>query len=327
MRISGKKRFSLFVVVGIVLILLNGGVASVTAEEVALTLNGPDGIEQHTIGEVKGLPTVEGWGGMKDSVGQISGPFQYRGVSVKTLAGQVGELDEGSAVRVVARDGYAMTFSYAQVEKGDFLTYDPASGDEIDASGLELILAYEEGGEPLPEKHGGPLRAVVVGPKNQVTDGHWWVKWVETVEVVQLKKDWTLNLDGELTVEIDRSTFESGTAPSCHQASWTDEEGNKWTGIPLWLLVGYVDDEVKHQGQAFNDGLAEKGYEVNVVASDGYSRTFDSSRVAGKDEIIVANEMNGEVLTEDDWPLRLVGPNLKGYESVSKLAKIEILFE
>jgi len=326
MKIGRKTKILLLISLSLAL-MSSGTVALAASEGVLLTVKGPGGTEEFTLAEVKEMPAAEGWGGMKDSVGNISGPFQYKGVSVKSLVEKVGTFDENKAVKLTAKDGYSMTFSYAQIMNGKFLTYDPATGEETDASGLQLILAYEETGEPLAEKHGGPTRAVIIDGKKQVTDGHWWVKWVEKVELVQLKKDWTLNLNGELKVEMDRSSFESGASPSCHGATWEDSEGNTWSGVPLWLLVGYVDDEVKHEKGSFNEKLAKEGYTVEVTATDGYSRTFKSTRVMKNNDMIVANKFNGEVLPEEDWPLRLVGPDLKGYEMVSKIAKINLIFK
>lgn len=326
MKIARRGRFAVLLVLTLALILSGASVLAVS-DDTALTVKGPEGTKEFTFAEVEEMQAVDGWGGMKDSVGNISGPFQYTGVPVKNLVEKVGSFDENKAIKLTAKDGYSMTFSYAQVMNGNFLTYDPATGNETDASGLQLILAYKEKGEPLPEKHGGPIRAVIVDGKKQVTDGHWWVKWVEKVELVQLKKDWTLKLRGELKVDMDRSSFESGASPSCHGATWEDSEGNTWSGVPLWLLVGYVDDEVKHEKGSFNEELAKEGYTVEVTATDDYSRTFKSSRVMKNNNMIVANKMNGEVLPEEDWPLRLVGPDLKGYEMVSKIAEISLIFK
>ena len=43
--------------------------------------------------------------------------------------------------------------------------------------------------------------------------------------------------------------------------NWTDGEGNKWSGIPLWLLIAMVDDIDPHTPDHFNfrDDLATLG--------------------------------------------------------------------
>jgi DMSO/TMAO reductase YedYZ molybdopterin-dependent catalytic subunit len=92
--------------------------------------------------------------------------------------------------------------------------------------------------------------------------------------------------------------------------------------VPLWNLVGRVDDEVEHDGAAFNRDLADGGYTIDVVAADGYSVSLDVERIREVNEIVVASLMDDEPLGEDDYPLRLVGPDLSGQEMVSQIAEI-----
>jgi hypothetical protein len=152
------------------------------------------------------------------------------------------------------------------------------------------------------------------------------VKWVDKVTVKPLTQEWTLHLEGKLIEEMDRGTFESGSAPGCHGQSFTDTKAQVWSGVPLWLLVGRVDDDIKHDGPAFNDAMAASGYTVEVISSDGTSVTFDSKRVARNDNIIVANSVNGNPLNDADFPLRLVGSDLKENEGLGKIVSIIIHF-
>ncbi|MBM3189672.1 MAG: hypothetical protein FJZ90_13220, partial [Chloroflexi bacterium] len=291
---------------------------------IALTVVGPSETVDLTLGGLKGLTAVEGWAGLKSSTGKIYPPAQYQGVSLQELAALVGGLDESLAITVEAEDGYAMTFSYAQIMDGAFVTFDPGTGDEKEIEdSLTVLVAYERDGEPLPEKSDGTLRLVIVNDSGgQVTDGHWAVKWVRKVTLKPVVAEWFLRLEGALVEDMDRGTFESGSAPGCHGESWTDSDGHVWTGIPLWLLVGRVDDERKHDRRAFNEQLAEEGYTIEVIASDGFSATFESQRIAFDDTIIVAYLMDDAALTEKDWPLRLVGPELSKREQVGGIAQI-----
>jgi hypothetical protein len=95
-----------------------------------------------------------------------------------------------------------------------------------------------------------------VGSENdQVTDGHWSVKWIEQL-IIKRVREWTLRLEGYLTESMDRRTFEEGAASCCHRRPWVDADGNTWIGIPLWRLVGLVDDAMRHQVLAFDASLA-----------------------------------------------------------------------
>jgi hypothetical protein len=93
----------------------------------------------------------------------------------------------------------------------------------------------------------------------------------------------------------------------------------------LWRLVGYVDDDVQHGEGAFNDKKADMGYEVDVIAFDGYTKTFASADVARNDNMIVANKLNGSELPVDSYPLRLVGPDLTSGQKVSMIVEIELV--
>src|SRR5512136_2262422 len=185
-----------------------------------LKLEGKGGTKSLTLNDLKALPATEGWAGIKSSTGKITVPERFKGVAVEELCGLVGGLSADTGVSIVAKDGYAMTVSYDQVTNGDFITYDPGTGDEIKPKDpLKVVIAYEKEGKPLPEDSEGTLRLVVVTAKNnQVVDGHWSVTWVNQIAVKSLAQEWKLVLAGAITEEMDRGTFQSCTAPSCHGA-------------------------------------------------------------------------------------------------------------
>ncbi len=187
-------------------------------------------------------------------------------------------------------------------------------------------MAFEREGQPLPEDSDGTLRVVIISPKNdQVTDGHWSVKWVVKLEIKPLVADWDVTFKGAITETIDRASFESPA--QCHKATWTDDKAQEWTGVPLYLLAGYVDDEIKHQGPAFNDALAQAGYTVDVVAEDGFKATFDSARVARSKDILAAYLVNGNPLPDQYFPLRLVGNDVSKKEQVGTIGEIVVVLD
>lgn len=107
-----------------------------------------------------------------------------------------------------------------------------------------------------------------------------------------------LKLIGALTEVISEDTFESGV--ECHGADCevADEMGNthSYSGIPLWLLAGLVDDEIRHGEGAFNDELASEGYTVTVISGNGQSVTFGSKAIARDYDIILASAVDGQPL-------------------------------
>jgi len=282
-----------------------------------------------TMDQLKALPAVEGLSGMMSSTGKITAPTMYKGVLVEELLKAVGGVGPTNSVEVVASDGYSITYSPNQLANGEYMTYDVANGDEMERIGkLQTVIAYEREGKPLDVDAEGALRLVVIGESNlQVVDGHWLVKEVNKIVLKEAVEDWVVDFVGAIEAPMDRATFESGAAQDCHLYKWTDADGNEYAGIPLYYLLGRVDDEVKHGDDAYRDDLAKAGYMVDVTANDGFTVTFDSFTTMRNDKMIVAYLMNGKPLEGDAFPLKLVGEELSKKEMIGGIAKVVIRFE
>jgi DMSO/TMAO reductase YedYZ molybdopterin-dependent catalytic subunit len=278
-----------------------------------------------TMSDLMSMPVTEGYGGIKSSTGKITPPVLFKGVALKDLAAMAG-MDDTTGLNIVAEDGYSITFSYDQIQNGNFIAYDPATGDELkNPVPLTAMVAYEMDGVPLDPKQDGILRLTIVSDElNQVTDGHWAVKWVNKLEIKPLVMEWKLKAVGGIEDAYDRATIESCSAPQCHGVSWTDDKAQEWVGVPLYILVGGVDDENKHEGIAFNDALADAGYTVDVIASDGYTVTFDIERLRRNKNIILAHKVNENPLSEKYFPLRLVGSDLEKSEMAGMVTELKV---
>ncbi len=127
---------------------------------------------------------------------------------------------------------------------------------------------------------------------------------------------YSLQLIGATTVTLAQSQFASLAAQ--YPSSFTDNNGAVWTGVPLWRLVGLVDDA---DPNSFNDSLAS-AYSISVITCDppNNNTTFSASipvYFAHNDYIIVANKRNGLPIPSlssgtSGWqwsPLRLLGSN------------------
>jgi hypothetical protein len=275
------------------------------------------------------LPSFESEGGFKTSAGSLQGIGNYTGVRLSTLLELVGGMNSDYSVRVTAKDGYSMVYTYNQVEGENFTTYSPMTGDEVPATELfTVVLAYYRDGVNISSDDGGPLRLATLGLQGSLTDGHFWIKWVTKLEIRPAIEEWTVMLEGALEENMTRGTFESGV--NCHGVNWTDSNNNVWTGMPLWFLVGRVDDNDVHTTnssvRAFNDTLAYMGYIVKVTSSNDLSVEFNSTRVARNGNIIVANRLNGAPLPDQFWPLRLVGSGISSDEMLINVVKIQIIF-
>jgi DMSO/TMAO reductase YedYZ molybdopterin-dependent catalytic subunit len=138
--------------------------------------------------EIKAMPYYEGRGGFFTTVGVINGPYKVRGVPVIDLCEMVGGMTSSDIVFVSAEDGYSAVFSYDQVT-GNIDTYDPKTMTVIPHKELKLVLAYKLDGKPFSNENGKPLRLAAVGTDDFLTEGHYWVKWVNKLEVVRQKTD------------------------------------------------------------------------------------------------------------------------------------------
>jgi hypothetical protein len=219
-------------------------------------------------------------GSFVTSTGRIDGPDQYTGVNVTYLLEAVGGIVDGQGAIVNARDDYEMIFNYDQIIWNDT---------------VEMVLAYDVNGEPI-DADDAP-RIVYIGEDSPLTDGHFWVKMVESIRIIEGVVDYQLNLSGAFVMEMDRSTLESGI--SCHKEIY----GN-YSGIPLWRLCGYVDDPESIGAHEYATGL---NYTITVYAADGYNKTLSFEEVDENDDIILANMFDDNPLTDVYPPLKLEG--------------------
>jgi len=277
------------------------------------------------------------------------------GTDVKDLCEMLpnGGASSGDEIKIKAVDGFSKIFGYDDVYNPEpaqgkmiitWYTADTAEGesgpqsvtDGTYTTGMRLLFFAETLNPDGKHVFGDWDMHETLAEEywHYYYDGTLWpsssglsVKWVSDIiiyssEEPPVPETWSLTLSGADTYVMDQTEFEAGA--DCHEATWVDGT-NTWSGIPLWRLVGWVDDDVQHGADAFNDGLAAAGYDVAIMASDGYSKTFASADVARNDNMIVANKLNGEDLPEDRYPLRLVGPGLTGGQKVGMITEIQLL--
>jgi hypothetical protein len=148
-----------------------------------LTLVGSDGQEMILdFDDVTSLATVETRGGYFSSVGVVYGPYTVKGVTIQTLCNMVGGVTTTDILFVAAKDGYSAVFDYEQLN-GQIDTYEPDTLRYVPGSEIQFLLIFEQDGQPLSHTDGKPLRLAVTSPDGLLTEGHWWVKWVDRIEI------------------------------------------------------------------------------------------------------------------------------------------------
>jgi len=293
---------------------------------VVLTLVGEKGQKSFALNQLEALPAYTGYAGIKSSTGVITLPAEYTGVRLSDLTDLVGGISKANGVTLVAKDGYGMTFSYAQIMDHAFTAYDPATAvEQTPAKDLTVVIAYAREGKPLGEDE-GPLRLMVGTPKpgGQVVDGHWSVKWVERISLTKASAEWKVQLEGAVPGKLDKPTYVNCASPGCHGSGWVDAAGTRWEGIPLYLVAGLVDDKKRHGAGAYDAAAARKGYDIVIETASGKVATIDSRDIAGKQDILLAGKVDGGELPDEYFPLRLVGPGLTEAQMPGGIARIVV---
>ncbi len=150
-----------------------------------------------------------------------------------------------------------------------------------------------------------------------------------TITVVPPPSDWHITLIGAQTRQVNRSQFEIYLA-QYEEVAWEDE-GNIWTGLPLWYLVGIVDDVESDGSYTFNDDLAQRGYTIKLTAGDGWVTELKSYDIAYDSGYLVVDKLNGEPLPQytpkgkPSWPLHLRGENVVCPNNIGNISTIELL--
>lgn len=270
--------------------------AAADAFSLEIAVNGAEA--SFSLKELESLPIyVEGKGAYTTSAGtRYEGV--YGGVRLKDLLESYTTISADDSVTFVAMDGYEMSYPGKTV---------------LDTSDGDWILAFRLDGDYLP-KDPGYVRTIKIGPKTPNIDGHLSVRMVKKIVVKQKDfVDFSLKLSGKMNFTHDRATIQS--CVSCHKRTVTFAHKGveaEYTGFPLWLLMGYVDDPkfAPHKQdasiQTYMDDAANAGYAIDLLAADGFKVTLNSKDVTRNDDVIVAMYKNGEKLPEAEAPLTIV---------------------
>lgn len=276
----------------------------------------------YTVPDLEEMDVVTGPGTFTKSTG-TEYTATYTGIPLMTL---VGNVPPDSTVRVTASDGYSMNYE---------------AGMLLDRSEGTWILAYLENGQSMPLDP-GYFRIVQIGDENPHFTSSLSAKMVSKIEVLGGYEEYSLLLAGAVERLFARGELEAGIGCPCHTATVTvtsKGQTHTYTGLPLWRLIGYVDDDlfpVPQEGIHYNDGdfndtLAAAGYAITLAASDGYTQSVTADLIARDDRFIVAFKSDGVFLDPAaDGYMRFVFddtvelPDESGVNSVKFLVQIRL---
>ena len=275
--------------------------AQSAAEQVSLELDVNGELTAFTREELEASPYyLEETGSYTTSAGTTH-THLYGGIRFADFLRSYVDLKPETTVKVVAMDGYTMSYS---------------GGDLMDESDGIWILAFRSDGEYLPLDP-GYFRSVKVGPSEPNIDGHSSARMIKRVEVsAEVYREYDLLITGKMDNRLDRQTIQSGVSCHTRTVEYFDRKSGEtetYTGIPLWLLLAYGDDpqHAPHRQTdksilSYKEETALQGYTVEIVASDGFSIELDSRQINRNDDVIIATQKNGKTLPDRDWPLIIV---------------------
>ena len=256
-------------------------------DDAILTVVRGEETRTYTIADLEEMDVAAGLGTFTRTTG-TDYTATYTGIPMATL---IGNVPADTTIRVTASDGYSMNYE---------------AGMLLDRSEGTWILAYMEDGEYMPLDP-GYFRIVQVGEENPHFSSSLSARMVATIEVLGTYEEYSLLLTGAVERLFARGELEAGIGCPCHTSTVTvtsKGETHTYTGLPLWRLIAYVDDDVfpapeegiHYNDEDFSDALAATGYVITLTASDGYAQSVTADLIARDDRFVVAFKMDGVFL-------------------------------
>lgn len=109
-------------------------------------------------------------------------------------------------------------------------------------------------------------------------------------------KGWTINVEGVRADAVEQLRLdEASVHPSHFIELELEKKGVKslYGGIPLRMVVAMADGTDAKHPYIFDEEAWNSGYDISLVAADGYTATFNTKDVPA-DALIIAVEVNGE---------------------------------
>ena len=155
-----------------------------TCTNTVLTLiyNGEE--KYYTLEDLSDFDSITGTGGRLKVTGTVSGPYEYTGILISTLAQEFPSMSSEYGVIAIADDGYTMSYDQDAIN-GDVMVYD-TDGNEQGIGGVHMILATKEDGNV---NYPGSYRVAFINEDEPITDSFLWSKYIVELEFFSESND------------------------------------------------------------------------------------------------------------------------------------------
>lgn len=297
----------------------------------------PDKTEKSfTLKDSENLKSMERNVSYQNRMGDYVGSGNYKAILIKdilTASSSSTIMKPGDTLKIFAKDGYSQEFCFYNV-------YPPDSWFQFQG---DFGIAFTFDGETNPDWSDGPMSVFLPEDNEYSLDdcnatsapgqgyfisqsaGARYIRNVAKIEIISNNiADWELQLSGKITETFTKTDFE--IYEQYYISKYENSTGSEWTGVPLWRIIGRIDDIGPIRGEdAFNETLSTNGYDVKIVAGDDYSVSIPSSLIAKNDKIILSNNQDGKDLPNEKQPLWLLGEGLETSQMVFNVVEIEII--
>jgi len=209
---------------------------------ITLTYNGQQ--KTYSIEDLLAFDSISGSGGKIKVTGTISGPFEYTGVLITTLAHEFPGLSSTFSLVAIADDGYTVSYTYDEIQ-GNVMVYD-TEGQEIGIGGVSMILATMEDGQT---DYDGAYRIAFINDDEPITDAPLWAKYIVELEFIDESTD---GIPPTLTLEKPKNSLYlfdkelvSYSMPLIIGGITISVNAYDASGISRVLFV--IDEDLKHE--------------------------------------------------------------------------------
>ncbi len=263
-------------------------------------------------------------------------PVVYKGLPLYRLVGRIDDkdpltfnaklADKGYNVVIEAVDGFTVTWTSQEIKgRDDLIVADLANEAPIPLGSIKVKddvaswkptwpLKFVTGdANVFGNRKPGAIQRITIEPlaatasrADGTTAPYGWILQLRNAKRTKFKEDMTYRAFAAFA--------------KTNSVTWTDtsDAANPvvYKGLPLYKLVGRIDDK---DPKTFNTVIADKGYNVVIEAVDGFTVTWTSQEIKGRDDLIVANLANdapiplGTIKLKDGvyswkptWPLKFV---------------------